>query len=197
MRFASALGTLALVGSALALPACTSRQSNAQSPSYLIVDSIQAASGAEPAKFVGALGSDVLTKNSVFTDPGQVALHLALVDPGGNLKLNDPTSNNFITVTRYHVRYIRSDGHNIQGVDVPAEFDAAATLTIGSAPGTLPITLVRAQAKISAPLVGLVGTNGFIPTIAEVTIYGVDQAGHEVSVVASISVDFADWADPS
>jgi hypothetical protein len=197
MRFASALGILALAGSALALPACTSRQSSAQSPSYLIVDSIQAASGAQPSKFSGSLGSDVLTNKSVFTDPGQVTLRLALVDPGGNLKLLEPTPNNFITVTRYHVRYIRSDGHNTPGVDVPAEFDASTTVTIGAAPTVLPITLVRAQAKLSSPLVGLAGTNGFIPTIAEVTIYGVDQAGHEVSVVASISVDFADWADPS
>jgi hypothetical protein len=197
MRFASVLGTLALVGSALSLPACTSRQSNNEASSYLIVEAIEAASGAEPTKFVGALGSDVLTKNSVFTDPGQVTLRLGLVDPGGPGNPSVPTSANFITVNRYHVRYVRTDGHNTPGVDVPAEFDATATLTIGAAPGTLAITLVRAQAKLASPLTGLVGTNNFIPTLCEVTIYGIDQAGRAVSVVASISVDFADWADPS
>jgi len=195
MRFASVLGTLALVGSAISLPGCTSRQTSNQASSYLIVDSIQAASGADPTKFVGSLGSDVKdhVKNAVFTDPGQVTLSLGMVDPGGPASPSVPTSANFITVTHYHVRYIRTVG----GVEVPAPFDATATLTIGLAPGTLAITLVRAQAKLASPLVGLVSTNNFIPTLAEITIYGIDQAGREVSVVASISVDFADWADPS
>ncbi len=197
MRFASLLGTLTLVGSVIALPGCTSRQSSNAGSSYLIVESIQAASGATPAKFGGSLGSDVLTKNSVFTDPGQVTLRLGLVDPGGPANPSVPTSANFITVTHYHVRYVRADGHNTPGVDVPAEFDATATMTIGLATGTLPITLVKAQAKLANPLAPLAGTNNFIATLAEVTIYGVDQAGREVSVVASISVDFADWADPS
>jgi hypothetical protein len=30
-----------------------------------------------------------------------------------------------------------------------------------------------------------------------VTLYGTDQTGREVSVVATISVNFADWADPA
>ena len=35
-----------------------------------------------------------------------------------------------------------------------------------------------------------------ISAIAEVTFYGSDQAGHEVSVVGRIGVNFADWGDP-
>ena len=35
-----------------------------------------------------------------------------------------------------------------------------------------------------------------ISTIADVTFFGRDQTGREVSVVGSISVNFADWADP-
>ena len=36
-----------------------------------------------------------------------------------------------------------------------------------------------------------------IMTIADVTFYGRDQAGNDVSVTGSITVNFADWADPS
>ncbi len=36
-----------------------------------------------------------------------------------------PTTANFITVDRYHVTFIRSDGRNKPGVDVPYPFDGA------------------------------------------------------------------------
>jgi hypothetical protein len=36
----------------------------------------------------------------------------------------------------------------------------------------------------------------FIHTLAEVTFYGSDQAGNEVSVAGLISVNFGDFADP-
>jgi hypothetical protein len=35
-----------------------------------------------------------------------------------------------------------------------------------------------------------------ISTIARITFYGQDQAGHEVSATGQISVNFADWGDP-
>jgi hypothetical protein len=35
-----------------------------------------------------------------------------------------------------------------------------------------------------------------ISTIADVTFYGTDQTGNDVSVTGSISVNFADWGDP-
>jgi hypothetical protein len=58
--------------------------------------------------------------------------------------------------------------------------------------------LVRAQAKLEAPLKALAGGGGsiIISTIAQVTFYGRDQAGNDVSVTGQISVNFADWGDP-
>src|SRR5436190_4905348 len=100
LRWAAAV----VVAASVALPACTSVQRNATAPSYLIVESIQAAAGNEPSKFGGSLGSDVLTNHVRFEDPGQVVLRLAMVDPANP---TGPTTTNFITVTRYHVRYIR------------------------------------------------------------------------------------------
>jgi len=59
--------------------------------------------------------------------------------------------------------------------------------------------LVRAQAKLEAPLRALRGGGSaiVISTIAEITFYGSDQNGNKVSVTGSISVNFADWGDPS
>jgi len=187
MRWAAAL----VVAGSVALPGCTTVQKNANASSYLIVESIQAAAGVDPTKLGGSLASDVLTNGVRYEDPGAVVLRLAMVDPSNPA---GPSTTNFITVNRYHVRYIRTDG----GAGVPAEFDGFASLTIGLATDTLPITLVRAQAKGVSPLVDILSNPGqHILTQAEVTIFGTDQAGHEVQVVAHISVDFANWADPA
>ena len=109
-----------------------------------------------------------------------------------------PTSNNAITVNRYRVTSRRSDGRNTPGVDVPYAFDGAVTFTV--TPGdeqTVPFNLVRVQAKAEAPLSALRGNGGamVISTLADVTFYGRDQAGRDVSVTGTIGVNFADWAD--
>ncbi len=64
-----------------------------------------------------------------------------------------------------------------------------------AAVSTLVITLVRAQAKLEAPLLALRNQGGqvVLTTIAEVTLFGKDQAGRDVSVQAKISVTFADF----
>ena len=118
-------------------------------------------------------------------------------DPGSSTNLNTPTPNNYVTVTQYHVEYVRSDGRNVQGVDVPYAFDGAVTATVQSS-ATVGFTLVRIQAKQEAPLQALAGGGGAqaISTVARVTFYGHDQTGRAVSVTGQMSVDFADYADP-
>ena len=106
-----------------------------------------------------------------------------------------PTQSNFITVNRYHVRYLRSDNHNIEGVDVPYAFDGAFTVTV-SGDTSAGFTLVRNQAKQEAPLQALQINSTVVSTIAEVTFYGHDQTGREVSSVGQISVSFANFGDP-
>ncbi|HXT70004.1 MAG TPA: hypothetical protein VN700_09635 [Vicinamibacterales bacterium] len=191
---------LALVAGALvSAPGCTKAQLEGQSSSYLIVDSVLGARGDEPDKDAGVLDSDVVTKGSIYADIGRVTLRLGLKDPGTAQNPAVPTSANFITVTRYHVKYLRSDGRNTQGVDVPFEFDGGATVTVTGAGGELVVTLVRVQAKLESPLKALVNLGGSvaITTIAEITLYGKDQAGRDVSVKGAITVNFADFADPS
>jgi hypothetical protein len=198
---------LALAGTA----GCGQQNTTGRSPSYLVIESLQAASGAKPTTFSGTLDSDVVTNvtatigeqdvvtPTVYEDIGQVKLRMALKDVGTAVSVTTPTAVNLVTVTRYRVDFKRTDGRNTPGVDVPYGFDGAASGTFGTDGGLLNFAIVRAQAKLEAPLKALRGGGGamVISTIADVTFYGTDQNGNTVSVTGAISVNFADWGDPS
>ncbi len=188
----------AAVALAAPLAGCTAGQTTGVAPSFLIIDELGGASGADPSAFGGTLQSDVVTNGGIFEDPGRVAFRLALKDPGAGEAPTTPSTMNFITVNRYRVRYLRSDGKNTPGVDVPHPFDGAITATVGDTITSATLVLVRVQAKVEAPLAALASLGGqvAISTIAEVTFFGRDQAGREVSVTGNIGVTFADWADP-
>jgi hypothetical protein len=168
-----------------------------QASSYLIINVLEGASGAQSGQFATVLASDVVTVVSgtptVFADNGRVTLALAMKDAGSSTP-TAPTPNNFITVNRYRVRYIRADGRNTEGVDVPYGFDGAITGTV-SGTSSFVFTLVRVQAKEEAPLAALATNGNTISTIAQVTFYGRDQTGRETSVTGQISINFANWGD--
>ena len=124
--------------------------------SFLIVNALEAAPGAEPDKFGGTLLSDVVTvvndgADESSTTSARSTFSLAMKDRGRQSP-TAPTTANFITVDRYHVTFIRSDGRNNPGVDVPYAFDGAFTTTVGSDGANGAFTLVRHIAKLEAPL---------------------------------------------
>ena len=188
----------------LAATSCGEVARTGQSPAFLIIDALDGASGADPNNFTTTVFSDVETVvedvPTRFNDVGRVSLRLGLRNPGSPGSPTSPSTLNEITITRYRVNFRRSDGRNTPGVDVPHGFDGAFTVTV-PAGGTVQtgFNLVRNQAKSEPPLKNLVGGGAqrFISTIAEITFYGRDQAGNEVSVTGTISVDFADFADPA
>jgi hypothetical protein len=179
------------------------------SPAYLVIAGIEAASGADPTQFSGFLESDVqgsveqtvdgaeVRVPTIFEDIARVALDVEMRDPGSPESPNIPSPTNHITVTRYHVEFVRSDGRNTPGVDVPYPFDGGLTVTVTPTGANATLVLVRLQAKLEAPLRALVGLGGAvgISTIAEITFYGTDQAGREVTATGRLSINFADWAD--
>jgi len=144
------------------------------------------------------VGSEQMRSPTIFEDAGRVVLRMALKDVGAANAPTGPTLVNSITVTRYRVVFKRADGRNTPGVDVPHAFDGAATGTFDSNGGTLAFSIVRAQAKLEAPLKALRGGGGdiIISTIAEITFYGRDQNGNDTSVTGMMSINFADWGDP-
>jgi hypothetical protein len=185
------------MASALWVAGCGSETVRTGSGSgYLVLNELAAAKGGSGAsgEYSTTLPSDVVTNGSVFEDLGRVSVSVAPKNITAPL-----TANNYVTLTRYHVDFVRSDGRNTQGVDVPYSFDGGMTLTVADAPVSASFVIVRAQSKLEPPLVNLRGGGGqiAISTIAQVTFYGRDQVGNDVSVSGSISVNFADWGDPS
>jgi hypothetical protein len=184
----------AVVTLAVASASCGEMIRQGTGSSYLIVESLQAASGAEPDEFGSTLNSDVITVvddiPTVFNDIGQVTLTLQMKDV-----LVAPTANNFITLNRYRVRFTRSDGRNTPGVDVPYGFDGAMTGTV-SGTFTAGFELVRHVAKNESPLAALARNGVIISTICEVTFYGHDQTGREVAVSGQMLVSFGNFGDP-
>jgi len=133
---------------------------------------------------------------SVFNDMATVELTLLLRDPGSPAAPSSPSLLNQVTIERYRVKFRRADGHNVPGVDVPYDFDSAFTMTVpatGVGEGTFQI--VRHSAKEEAPLRSLRFSGDIISTIAEVTFFGRDQAGNEISATSFMGVDFGDFAD--
>jgi hypothetical protein len=203
-----AFAAAALVAASIS---CGSVVRNGSAPVLLVIDSLQAIRGATsvgtPAAF---LASDVLTIvtsggtctttnpcPTVFEDDGQVSIHMVIKDIGTNAGSPlTPSSNNVVTITRIHVSYRRSDGRNQEGVDVPYGFDSATTFTIpasGTAQESFP--LVRVQAKQEAPLMALRTNGQIISMAADVTFYGADLVGNNISATGSINIDFGNWGD--
>lgn len=188
--------TLALI--VVLSSSCSKAVRQGTGSSYLIMTSLQGGRG-DSGELGTSLSSDVLTvvdeatgETTIFGDRGQAEFELQMKDPNGL----GPSPVNSITLTQYHVEYIRSDGRNTPGVDVPHPFDGAITITISSS-GSTGFTLVRNQAKSEAPLRALRFGGGarIISTVARVTFYGHDQSGRGVSVTGNISVNFADWGE--
>jgi hypothetical protein len=173
------------------------------SPALIVVDLMQAASGAEPGSMGGFLLSDVQTivDNSpvIFNDVAEVTMHIIAKDVGNGTNALAPTPWNSVTINRYRITYIRADGRNTPGVDVPFPIEGAVTATVGSTPTVVAFEIVRHQQKLEQPLRSLANFGGrlFISTIAEVTFFGADQVGNEVQAKATINVSFSDYADPA
>jgi hypothetical protein len=81
-------------------------------------------------------------------------------------------------------------------VDVPYEVDSAATATVpATGTVTMGFQLVRHTSKEESPLVQLKTNSVIIATIAEVTLYGRDRVGNDISAMGTIEVDFGNFGD--
>jgi hypothetical protein len=190
---------------------CGEAARTGRSPVLLVIDTLEAASGAQPDAFGDVLFSDVETLveqqingqtvrvPTTYGDMGRATFHLTLKNPGSATSPTSPSALNDVTITRYRVSFRRADGRNTPGVDVPHAFDGAATVTIpASGEAAVGFAIVRHQAKIEPPLSGLQRGGGanMLSTIAEVEFYGHDQAGNAIVTTGLISVNFGDFGDP-
>jgi hypothetical protein len=121
-----------------------------------------------------------------------------------------------VTLRRYEVSFQRSDGRNIQGVDVPFSISGPLSSRFhtptetGEVALTVVITVVRHQAKIEPPLRNLAGIvllpkpplgssiisgAGVLTTIARITVHGESLEGEALQATAEVQVTFADFGD--
>src|SRR6185312_10154449 len=196
---------------AAAAAACGKVVRGSSAPVLLVIDQLNGLRGsATTSSAASSLVSDVFTIvtsggtctttnpcPTVFADGGQVIMHMVPKDIGVSATTpTSPTTNNEVTISRIHVSYVRSDGRNQEGVDVPYAFDTAATFTVPqSGQVTFSFPLVRVQAKQEAPLMALRTNGQVLSMIGNVTFYGQDVVGNAISVTGSISIDFANWGD--
>lgn len=195
--------TLALLTALSMATAACGVAEQGQSPSVVRINQLSAASGGTTAgTFGGYLHSDVqniLTVNNVqtptrFNDIGRVTLSVALKDPGAPGIPNTPSELNAVTITHYRVVYRRTDGRNVQGVDVPFAFDSGMTVSIPpTATAEQTFDIVRVTAKGEAPLAALVVNGQAIDAIADVTFYGKDMQNNAIAVTGSIGITFANF----
>lgn len=178
-----------------------------RSPVFLTITKVEAAKGDDTGTFTSFLLSDVQTLvevssggvttkvPTIFNDNAQLTIRVDAKN-----QTIETNAINAVTLTRYHVTFRRADGRNTPGVDVPYAFDGALGATVdagGSA--EIGLELVRHQAKLEPPLRNLIGLGGlgFISTMAEITVYGHDQNGNEMTATGALDVQFGDFADKS
>jgi len=205
------LNRLVLFGTLIAATtSCGDVVREGRGPMYLVIDRLLGISGgASAGEPAGTLRSDVITNMTspapcsttnvcptVFDDMGSVELRLVPKNLGTPAAPTVPTSNNEVTITRYRVVYKRADGRNSPGIDVPYPFDGAVTGTV-PAGGTLGLTfeLVRHDAKREAPLVQLQNNPTIIAVIAELSFYGQDRVGNDISATGSMLIQFGNFGD--
>ncbi|HEY3043425.1 MAG TPA: hypothetical protein VGJ39_05350 [Vicinamibacterales bacterium] len=186
MRIRRVFGLTALATVVIASASCGDIVRSSRSPMLLIVNSIRP----EGLVIARTLQSDVLTATGILPDLARTTLSVVMKD----VTIVAPSSNNQVRITGYHVTYRRGDGQNREGIDVPYGFDGAFTLSvIAGNVGTADFEIVRAIAKAESPLVQLRDGSNLISTIADVTFFGQDAVGNELSTSASVLIDFGNF----
>ncbi len=104
-----------------------------------------------------------------------------------------------IVIERYEVRYFRSDGRGVEGVDVPYRISGNIAFEIVAGEATnVNIEVVRRQAKIEPPISQLFNGGGaFIVTMfAEITLHARTTTGQATnSATGRLQIDFADFTN--
>jgi hypothetical protein len=182
---ALSLGAAVAVAAALAMAGCSADYvEQNEGPVLLLITAING--GAQ-------LDSDVRSGEfSTFVCENEVDVEMTVM----NKNPNAPTAPaSTVQVDSYEVRYSRSDGRGVEGVDVPYRITGNLAATVGVGDDvTVPIEVVRRQAKLEPPLDNISQTT-VLTVSAQVTLFGKTISDKRVSAVARFQIDFADFGD--
>jgi hypothetical protein len=170
----------------------------------VVIENMQGAAGGPTGAATDDLLSDICSNDSFTEGTCIVAPDFGVVEISVTLKNQDQVTTSFfndVTFRTYRVTFVRADGRNAPGVDVPFPFDGAANFTVKIDAGTTTraFILVRDQAKLEAPLRNLAFNGGSVvlSVIAEIEFFGTDGAGREISAKSFLNIHFADFANES
>jgi hypothetical protein len=182
---ALSLGAVVAVAAALAMAGCSADYvENNEGPVLLLITAIN--NGAQ-------LDSDVRNGEfSTFVCENEVDVALTVQ----NKNPNAPTSpSSTVQLESYEVKYSRSDGRGVEGVDVPFRITGSVATNVGIGDDvTIPIEVVRRQAKLEPPLDNISQTT-VLTVSAQVTLFGKTISENRVSAQARFQIDFADFGD--
>jgi hypothetical protein len=204
---------LGIVGFAAAMTGCVPDWARENETGIIMeIAGITGFAGGEQGGTEGdILMSDVVTDGAAFNDDAVVTVNVYRKNP--TVSATSPLEH--VRLESYQVRYFRTDGHSVEGVDVPHRITGALNsirfhtpTETGEIEAEAVITVVRQQAKREPPLLNLVGGNrgatgslllpgqGLITTVAEITIYARQvTTGEPLSATGQFQVTFADFAD--
>jgi hypothetical protein len=195
----SGFTALVLMGFILALAGCNPVENKSTSASQLIVESLLGTDleGNE----VSFLQSDVVIQNaetgamSWRADSAKVTFSVSTLDPDPIL---GTSSYEDVQITRYVVSYIRPDGKNVQGKDIPYSFEGNLSLIvrIGQA-SSASIVAVREVAKQEPPLANLQNADrgDVLNMTIRIDFYGHDLANKAVQATGYLPVFFANYGN--
>jgi hypothetical protein len=168
-----------------------------QAPVLIRITDIAGAQGAGAGSGVGTvLNSDVSVEGSIVNDNATLTVQNIPKNQNPDLvlgRLND------VILERYEVQYVRSDGRDQEGVDVPYRITGPMNAVVPvNGESQVPIVIVRHQAKLEPPLRNLLGGFGgalVLTTSARITIHGRTISGKAVQAQGQLQITFADFGD--
>jgi hypothetical protein len=196
-KMKNVLRILVIVPVFFLLFSCNPLEDDSKSDSMLIVVSIVGTDVEENE--VNFLQSDVVKINvdsgeaTVAADSAKVTFSAKMLDPAPALGSSHYSN---ITVDRYVVSYVRSDGKNLQGVDVPYSFEGSMSAYVElDSQIEAAFVVVRAVAKLEPPLINMREGrgDGELHTTAKIDFYGRDNLGNKVKAIGYLSVFFANY----
>jgi hypothetical protein len=185
MRAAVPVGAAVGLATALAMAGCSANYvENSTAPVRLVIASLNG--GAE-------LDSDVRNgENSDFVCENEVDVKVTVQ----NKNPNGPSAESAaVLLDSYEVKYTRSDGRGVEGVDVPYRITGALSSRVGIGDDvTFPLEVVRRQAKLEPPL-DTINQTTVLTVTAQVTLSGKTISDQRVSSTGVMQIDFGDFGD--
>lgn len=190
-KITPAFKVLAVAAAFAVLAGCNTISRDAESSSMIIIQSLTGTT--VEGETVAYLQSDVLDSDMlVRVNSATANIIVRLINPD---PLNGPSQFNDVILTSYRVTYELPTGPGTPGTDVPLPFDGTFSTVLCQVDQqtSVPFVVVLEAAKMSAPLVGLIGTSTVLERRAKIEIFGHDLTDHPVTATGYLMIFFADY----